>query len=125
MDTTLSASSLVRGRPGVRNPAAAPTFQALSREIGRDRHSANTAEAPPALPDPCKIRGGTPVRDILDVAAGAAQLAVTLKWAGKGLADAWEHDIDPPRARVVALRTLQRAQADLVLLIADLEGLAP
>ena len=62
-------------------------------------------------------------RDILDIATGTEHLALTLKWAGKGLADAWEHDIDPPRARLVALRTLRRAHADLATLIADLEGL--
>jgi hypothetical protein len=114
---------LVRGRSSVRSRPAAPFFQRLSNGFGRDKHLECTSETPAAPADPCKIRGASPARDILDIAAGAEQLALTLKWAGKGLSDAWEHDIDPPRARVVALRTLQRAQADLTMLIADLDGL--
>jgi hypothetical protein len=121
MDTMDSTATLVRGRSTVQSCPAAPSFQALSGELGRDRDSANTVETPKASPETCKIRGAA--RDILDVAAGAEQLAITLKWAGKGLSDAWEHDIDPPRAQLVALRTLQRAHADLGTLIADLEGL--
>ena len=120
---------LVRGRSTVQSCPAAPAFQGLSGEIGRDSVPLCPSATPECAADACNIGaapGGTvyiAARDILDIAAGATQLAITLKWAGKGLADAWEHDIDPPRARLVALRTLQRAQADLVALIAELDGL--
>ena len=118
MDRLNSASTLVRGRSSVRSRPAAPISQALSLAFGRDKDSAAPAEHPAARLEPCKIRGASPARDVLDVAAGAEHLALTLKWAGKGLSDAWEHDIDAPRARLVALRTLQRAHVDLGTLIA-------
>lgn len=117
------ATPLVRERSSVRSRPAAPIFQSVSNDFGRDKHRECTPETPEAPTETCKIRGAGAARDILDIASGATQLAITLKWAGKGLSDAWEHDIDPPRARLVALRTLQRAHEDLGALIADLDGL--
>lgn len=64
----------------------------------------------------------TLARDILDFGTAAQEIAITLRFAGKGLSDAWEHDIDTPRAQLIALKTLRLAHEDLGSLIAELDS---
>lgn len=60
-------------------------------------------------------------QDLLDIASGAQEIAITLRWAGRGLADAWEREEELERSRRVALGTLRQAQADLAALIGELQ----
>ena len=59
-------------------------------------------------------------RDLLDIAGEIGEIALTLKWVGRGLGNAYLEAADDATSRRTAWATLQQASADLALLIAEL-----